>query len=65
MESNEKTNLTTSHVYANYSSKPHHFNYTSTISRVVRIIKLWIKLFFCKIKSKQTPPLHIHYLFNY
>ncbi|XP_060843147.1 LOW QUALITY PROTEIN: facilitated trehalose transporter Tret1-2 homolog [Rhopalosiphum padi] len=36
MESNEKTNLITSHhVYKNYSSKPPHLHYTSAISRVL------------------------------
>ncbi|XP_022163661.1 facilitated trehalose transporter Tret1-2 homolog isoform X1 [Myzus persicae] len=39
MESNEKTNLISSHVYTNYSSKPHHLHYTSAISRV-----LWLAL---------------------
>ncbi|KAF0761487.1 facilitated trehalose transporter Tret1-2 isoform X1 [Aphis craccivora] len=39
MESNERTNLITSHPYTNYSSKPHHLHHTSTISRV-----LWLAL---------------------
>lgn len=69
MESNEKTNLITSHVYPNYSSKPHHLHYTSTISRVVSIIKSWIKIFFYKIKINKyyyIPTYTLtHYLFNY